>query len=210
MLRSNFLSPKNQDPLKTLWSLELVQAERSRHVQASCHSHPRVKDYSYFLFWWVSRLPSLLTHYQCQIQVLDISKSIKNQDLNPAGSVTRPQCTLSTTDAPKTLQCDGGGVALINTPRWTPLFLAAQSGRRRGNAFYYPSGSETNGQQRARDAAPRRSFVIATLRRKTGMEEPLDEARSLFVPSSDGQSPDKWPAEDGAFGENDSLWVVAN
>lgn len=67
-----------------------------------------------------------------------------------------------------------------------------------------------NGQQRARDAAPRRSFVIATLRRKTGMEEPLDEARSLFVPSSDGQSPDKWSTEDEAFGENDSLWVVAN
>lgn len=91
-----------------------------------------------------------------------------------------------------------------------PLFLAARIGRRCGNAFYYPSGSETNGQQRARDAAPRRSFVIATLRRKKGMEEPLDETRSLFVPNSDGQPPDKWPTEDEALGENDSLWVVAN
>lgn len=53
-----------------------------------------------------------------------------------------------------------------------PLFLAPRIGRRCGNAFYYPSGSETNGQQRARDAAPRHSFVIATLRHKKGMEEP--------------------------------------
>lgn len=57
---------------------------------------------------------------------------------------------------------------------------------------------------------PRHSFVIATLRRKRRMEEPLDEARSLFVPNSDGQSPDKWPKEDEGSGENDSLWVVAN
>lgn len=91
-----------------------------------------------------------------------------------------------------------------------PLFLAARLGRWCGNALYHRSGSETNGQQRARDAAPRHSFVIATLRRKKGMEEPLDEARSLFVPNWDGQSPDKWPTEDEGLGENDFLWVVAN
>lgn len=55
------------------------------------------------------------TFKKLQIQVLDMSRSIKNQDLwckscqlcqSPSES---GQCTLSTTDAPKTLRRDGGG-----------------------------------------------------------------------------------------------------
>lgn len=65
-----------------------------------------------------------------------------------------------------------------------------------------------NSVRETRRLAVHSSLPLWGVRRR--WRSPLDEARSLFAPSPDGQSPDKWPTEDEAFGENDSLWVVAN